>query len=181
MFCTMEKPYQILAISGSLRAASTNTQILEKISHWVPDTVSWQIYEELAQIPPFDPDYTEYPAAVEQFRTQLLAADALVFCSPEYVFGVPGVLKNLLDWTSAFSSGEWHEKPTAVITASILGEKAHESLRLTLGILGARILENTSLLISHARTKMDKPETEADLKSVLNALLQELTEKPVLQ
>ncbi len=94
-----------------------------------------------------------------------------MICTPEYVFAVPGALKNAIDWT--VSSGEFMNKPTALITASSLGEKAHESLLLTLKTLEAKIGENSALLISHARTKLNAEGEICDAATVeaLNSLI----------
>ena len=168
----MQNTYQILAISGSLRADSVNHQILEQLSTQIPLNVAWNTYQELEQIPAFNPDLQALPEAVERFRNQLLQADAIVICTPEYVFGIPGSLKNLLDWTVGFSSGEWTNKPTALITASTSGEKAHESLQLILNVLGSQLSEQTNLLIPNARKRWNEPDTAEQLKAVLTTLIQ---------
>lgn len=68
----MQNTYQILAISGSLRTDSVNHQILEQLSTQVPSNVAWNTYQELEQIPAFNPDLQELPESVERFRNQLL-------------------------------------------------------------------------------------------------------------
>ncbi|MDR6194610.1 NADPH-dependent FMN reductase [Siphonobacter sp. SORGH_AS_0500] len=173
----MKNTHQILAISGSLRAASVNNQILEKLSTQIPATITWNSYKELKQIPAFNPDLQVLPESVERFRNQLLQADGILICTPEYVFGIPGSLKNLLDWTVGFSSGEWAEKPTALITASTSGEKAHESLQFILNVLGTQISEETSVLISNARKRWNDAAVEQQLTSVLDTLIQHIQKR----
>ncbi|MEP6923759.1 MAG: NAD(P)H-dependent oxidoreductase, partial [Pyrinomonadaceae bacterium] len=94
----------------------------------------------------------------------------------EYVFSVPGALKNAIEWT--VSSGEFMNKPTALITASGLGEKAHESLLLILKTLEANIGENAALLISHARTKLNTEGIVSDAATVeaLKLLIESFTQ-----
>jgi chromate reductase len=98
-------------------------------------------------------------------------------CSPEYAFGVPGVLKNALDWT--VSSGEFSGKPVVAISASPLwsgGDKAHASLLLTLTALGANVPEKGKLMIPTVNKKLNANgdivdiETMQALKMVLDAL-----------
>jgi chromate reductase len=140
----------VLAISGSLRASSANNAILQYIRLMLPPEIDYEIYAELATIPPFD-DAAFVPAAVIAWRNKIELADAVLFCSPEYAFGVPGSLKNALDWT--VGSTAFTEKRVALITAATGGEKAHMSLVLTLSALGTNIAGD--LLISFVRSKMD--------------------------
>ncbi|MEO7765965.1 MAG: NAD(P)H-dependent oxidoreductase [Ferruginibacter sp.] len=145
------KPITILAISGSLRNTSANTAIVKTIKNMVPWNVEYKIYDGLANIPPFnDPD--DVPVLVDEWRNTVAAADVVLFCSPEYAFGVPGTLKNALDWTvgSVVFSG----KRVALITAASGGDKAHASLLNTLTALGTNIIDQ--LLIPHVRTKLDE-------------------------
>jgi len=153
--------FKILCISGSLRPTSSNTNILKAIpqlAEW-PD-ISFSIYEGLDQLPYFSPELDfegATPAAtVADLRAQLSEADAVIVCTPEYAFGIPGVLKNALDWI--VSSGEFVDKPTAVISASPMmtgGDKANASLVQTLKVLTATITDDRILTIPTVRTKID--------------------------
>ncbi len=144
----------ILAISGSLRAKSTNLTVLEIIAEMFSDKINLTIYDNLANLPHFNPDLdTETPPLeIEIWRESIKKSDGVLICSPEYVFSVPAALKNALEWT--VSSADFHNKPTALITASSLGDTAHESLLLILKTIDARIGEDSALLISHAQTKI---------------------------
>jgi len=126
-----------LGICGSLRKGSAHRAILEYVASTVPD-VSFSIFEGIADIPNFNPDLDQPEAtphvAVAAFRSAVEAADAVVICTPEYAYGIPGALKNALDWT--VSSGSFVDKPVGVITASGLGEHGHASLLLVLLFVG---------------------------------------------
>lgn len=147
----------ILAISGSLRAGSSNHAILRYLGSFVPTGINYAIYDGLASLPHFDPGLDndeQIPETVAALRKLLVSADAVIICSPEYAFGVPGSLKNLLDWT--VGSGSLEGKPLALITASTGGQHAHAALQLILrNALGAKLEEETTLLIPFVRTKMD--------------------------
>jgi NAD(P)H-dependent FMN reductase len=145
----------ILAISGSLRQGSSNHAILQYLGSQVPADVEYTIYNDLAQIPAFDPglDTDNPPISVAVLRKLLTDADGLIICTPEYAFGVPGSLKNMLDWL--VSSSTLVDKPVALITASLGGEYAHASLLLTLGALSANVIADATLLIQFIRSKMD--------------------------
>ncbi|MEP6750242.1 MAG: NADPH-dependent FMN reductase, partial [Bacteroidota bacterium] len=106
---------KILAVSGSLRANSSNAIILQAIEKLMPGQVEFFIYKGIGDLPHFD-DAENIPITVSVWRKHLQDADAVLICSPEYAFGVPGSLKNALDWT--VGSGELVNKPLALITAS---------------------------------------------------------------
>jgi NAD(P)H-dependent FMN reductase len=172
---------RILAISGSLRASSTNTKLVRAMVTLAPADMHITIYEGLGDLPHFSPDRDgeSSPASVSDLRAQLQAVDGVLICTPEYAFGVPGSLKNALDWT--VSTGDFSGKPTAVVSASPLwggGDKAHASLMLTLAALGANVPKQAKLSIPHINKKLndngeiiDAATTQA-LSAVLAALAQ---------
>jgi chromate reductase len=168
----------ILAISGSLRAHSTNLTIIENIAERFAGRIHVTIYQGLASLPHFNPDLEREtpPAPVAELRRQIRESDGVLVCTPEYVFSIPGALKNALEWTVGTS--DFAGKPTALITASSLGEKTHESLFLVLKTIEARITEETALLIPGARTKIsaegklsDAPTIEA-IELLIESFLQ---------
>jgi len=173
--------FKILGISGSLRNASSNTALLRACAALAPDGISISIYEGLDKLPYFSPELdTENavpPATVLDLRAQLNTANAVIISTPEYAFGIPGVLKNALDWI--VSSGEFTHKPTGVISASPLatgGEKAHASLVQTLSVMTATIREEYKLIIPTIRTKMDVQGniTDPELAKKLLTLIRQL-------
>ncbi len=131
-------------------------------------------YKSLASLPHFD-DSNVIPNAVTEFRTAINSADGVLICTPEYAFGVPGALKNALDWT--VSSAELVNKPVALITAATGGQHAHASLLLTLSALSANVSKDATLLISFIRAKLDQhgnvkdAETVEGLRRVLASLM----------
>ena len=113
---------------------------------------SFITYNDLASIPAFD-DSAAAPAPVVRFRQRIRDADGVLICSPEYAFGVPGALKNAIDWT--VSSGELAGKPLSLITAATGGDKAHAAWLLTFTALSSQPAEGAALLIPFIRSKMD--------------------------
>ena len=171
---------RLFAISGSLRSASSATALARALSALAPHGIEVTVYDDLATIPPFDPDRDREgdvaPAPVARLRAALQAADAVVICTPEYAFGVPGVLKNALDWTVA--SGDFAGKPTAAISISpsdLGGDKAHASLVLTLGAMQARLVARGGLIVPFVRKKLAPDGTITDqttAAALRNILLQ---------
>jgi chromate reductase len=147
-----EDPFTILAISGSLRPTSSNSKILQVIGKRMPDYIQYFIYNAIDKIPPFN-DSEEVPDTVISWRKSIAAADVVLICSPEYAFGIPGALKNALDWT--VSSGEFTGKPVALITASSMGELAHAALQHTLVAISANMIPGAVHLIPFIRAKMN--------------------------
>lgn len=128
---------RILAVSGSLRASSSNTQVLRAAAMLAPAGCDVVEFDGLDALPHFNPDLeAEPPPAVRAWTDALKRANAVLFCTPEYAHGVPGVLKNALDWV--VGSGELMEKPCGVVNASPLSTFAHASLLETLTVMSAR-------------------------------------------
>src|SRR4051812_37876556 len=90
---------KILAISGSLKSTSSNSNILKALSLYRKEEIEFILFENLGELPHFNPEKEEGTLAVAGFRKLLKEADGVVISTPEYAFGVPGVLKNALDWT----------------------------------------------------------------------------------
>lgn len=136
-------PVKILLMSGSTRAASTNTAALRTAAAIHPDGVSPVLYQGLAQLPAFDPDAdADRPhPAVAALRRALAEAHAVLICTPEYAGTLPGSLKNLLDWT--VGTGDLNHKPVAWLTVAApgRGDGAAATLRMVLEYVIADIVE----------------------------------------
>jgi chromate reductase, NAD(P)H dehydrogenase (quinone) len=140
---------KIIGISGSLRSDSSNAALLRAAERVAPDGVEIAIYDGLDRLPHFNPDFdregSEPPPAVAELRRLLVDADAVLISSPEYAHGVPGVLKNMLDWL--VSTGELVEKPVALLNASPAGGAyAQASLLETLRTMNWKVVEEASLV-----------------------------------
>ena len=171
----MKRKIKILGISGSLRTNSSATAILNVVAGLAPEQVEFTIYNGLAEIPAFN-DSNEIPETVEAFIKLLSDVDGVFFVIPEYAFGVPGALKNALDWTVS-SSTAFPNKPVALITAATGGDKAHAAFLLTLKAISSKIPEGATLLLSFIRSKLNEKnevkdsETLDAIKSVIHSFL----------
>lgn len=114
--------------------------MLQAIGALAPAKVQVVLYSGLSELPHFNPDLdTETPPpAVGDLRSRLLASDGVLISSPEYAHGVPGTLKNALDWL--VRSGELYEKPVALVNTSPRSTHAHASLLETLNTMSVRLV-----------------------------------------
>lgn len=171
---------KVFAINGSTRSRSTNLQFIEAIKELSRNRFEIEIFTALEQIPAFNPDTQDAPDSVNSFRKKIRESDGVLICTPEYAMGVPGVLKNAIDWT--VGSSDFSQKPVALITASTLGQKGHLALMETLRVIEAVFATPDQLLISYAKTKItDKniirdPETLDSLLNLLDGFEQKMRE-----
>ena len=133
---------KILAISGSLRAVSSNTSVLRAAARLAPDGVGIVLFDGLAGLPFFNPDLDgdTVPDAVAAFRQLVGEADGILISSPEYARGIAGVLKNALDWL--VGSHEFPDKPVALINTSPRATHALAALTLTLETMSAHLVRD---------------------------------------
>ena len=142
----MSTPLRILAIPGSLRARSTNLLLLETAVLLAHADMRFEIFAQLGDIPLFNPDRTDVPPAVAALRASIAIADAVILSAPEYSHGLPGALKNALDWL--VSGIELTGKPVALFNASARSVYAQAALREVLVTLGASFLDRACVTIS---------------------------------
>jgi chromate reductase len=177
---------RVLAISGSLRAASNSTALLRALREEAPEGVEVIVWDGLKSIPPYDndDDVDPAPATVAALRELVQHADAVFFATPEYNSSVPGALKNALDWASRpLATNSFRNKPVAVISSSagaFGGVWAAAELRKVLAAMGARVTE-AELAVGHAGEKLDDDlqlvddEVRQGLRDALAALLAQVT------
>lgn len=182
LFPIMSELIHIVAICGSTREVSVNLNLLHAIQDLYKNKLILSIYPSIANLPHFNPDLdnNNAPPVVNEFHAQLSEADGVLICTPEYAMGVPGSLKNAIDWM--VSSTVFSHKPTALITAGLSGEKGHKALMETLNIIEANIPASCQLIIQFAKTKISvntitNEQTKTDIMDVINSLLRIISEK----
>jgi chromate reductase len=165
-----------VTVCGSLRARSSNAALLDAVSLLAPAGVTVERYDGLAALPPFNPDDDVEPAppAVSALRARVASADALVISSPEYAHGVPGALKNALDWL--VSGVEIYQKPIALLNPSPGSRFAHPQLMETLRTMSATVVDDACLTLPIAGRRLDAEgiaadtELSAGIRAALDAL-----------
>ena len=166
---------KVLTISGSLRAASNNTALLRAVARLAPADISVELFRDLGNLPLFNPDIEATdPPVIARFRTQLIAADAVLIASPEYAHGVTGAIKNALDWMVGCEA--FVNKPVALLNVSPRAVHAHASLKEIVLTLSAIIVEEASITLPILGSGLDEagmvshPEISRALREALQAL-----------
>jgi NAD(P)H-dependent FMN reductase len=137
---------RFLAISGSLRRASTNTALLRAAAILAPEGVEVTVYGGLGDLPHFNPDLEgSEPPGVTDFWARVRTSDGLLISCPEYAHGVPGVLKNALDWL--VGGEEFIDKPVALLNASSRATYAQASLIETITAMSGRLVDEASITL----------------------------------
>ncbi len=149
---------RLLGVSGSLRAGSYNTQVLKAFRARLGDTATLTIYP-LHDLPSYnqDLDHEHTPEAVLRFKQAIREAEGLVLCSPEYNYGMSGVLKNAIDWASRPAmQSVFRAKPVLLMTCSPSatgGARAHGQMREAMSACQAWVLPLPQITIADAKIK----------------------------
>jgi NAD(P)H-dependent FMN reductase len=174
---------RVLALVGSLRAASYNRQIAELAVHVAPEGVEVTVFEGLGEVPFYNEDIDvpgSVPEAARRLREASEAAGAFLVVSPEYNGTIPAVLKNAIDWLSRpYGSGAISGRPIAVIGGSVsqFGAKwAHDDIRRSIGIAGGAVVEDVELSVGHFGTRFaeTKVKDDAELGAQVSGILTKL-------
>lgn len=163
---------KILAICGSLRAASLNAMLIRALIRLAPADIKITAYAGMATLPLFNPDLDlTPPICVLDLKAQIAATDVVLIASPEYAHGVTGVIKNALDWT--VSSDVFVNKAVMVLNASPRATHADAALREILSVMSARILETASVTVPliGAGLNEDGAVGHPEIASILKAAL----------
>lgn len=144
---------RILAISGSLREGSSNAALLRAAIALSPKTVEMKLYSGLGNLPHFNPDIEATLPSVMDLRSHISWSDGLIISSPEYAHGVPGTLKNALDWL--VGEEEFAGTPIALFNASPRATYAQASLIEIVTTMAGRVVPEASITVSLLGRKLD--------------------------
>ncbi|MDQ1661689.1 MAG: hypothetical protein QOJ68_1669 [Blastococcus sp.] len=165
---------RLLLICGSTRVGSSNHAAVRTVHELDLPGLRTDLYESLRELPAFVPDEQPVPPPVGDLLERIRAADAVLICTPEYAGGLPGSLKNLLDWT--VGGGELYEKPVAWLDVANpgRGEGARAQLAVVLGYVGARVVSDACVHVAVERGEDGvrvAPAALPDLVRAVTALL----------
>jgi chromate reductase, NAD(P)H dehydrogenase (quinone) len=172
----------ILGISGSLRTTSSNTTLLRAARALAPAHTEIILYTDLAALPHFNPDLEDAePLAVTKLRTHIRKADGLFISTPEYAHGVPGSLKNALDWLVGGS--EFVDKPVALLNASSRATYAQASLTEIVKTMSCYFVAEASVTVDLMGKHLDEagilanPDMAGSLQKAIEAFAEVIRER----
>lgn len=148
---------QLLGLSGALRRRSYNTLLMREAARIAGGT----LVEGNLRLPLYDGDDEDrdgIPAGVTALFDAIAGADAIVIATPEYNAGIPGVLKNALDWVSRVKGNPWNGKPVAIMSAAsgrAGGARAQYALRLALAPFRPLIVPGPEVMVADAENQFD--------------------------
>lgn len=178
----MPRPLTFLGIAGSLRAKSFNRAALRAAVALTPPGVTLETFD-IDGLPGFSEDLEHaLPPKVADLKARVRAADAVLFCTPEYNYSVPGVLKNAIDWgTRPWGDNAWSGKPAAIMGASIgmFGSaRAQYHLRQIMVNLNMHPMNGPEVMIAQANKRFDADGnlTDEDTRKVIAKMLVSLAD-----
>ena len=179
----MADQIKILGIAGSLRKQSYNKGALRAAQKLCPEGATIEVFD-IEGIPPFNQDDEKNaPPKVNEFKQKIRSADAILLVTPEYNYGMPGVLKNAIDWASRpYGDNAWSGKPVALMSAALSmggGVRAQYQLRQAFVFLNMEAVIQPEVAIGNAPERFDKEGNLADetSKKLIGQLLRNLVEK----
>jgi len=179
----MADQIKILGIAGSLRKQSYNKGALRAAQKLCPDGATIEVFDPEG-IPLFNQDDERSPhQKVVDLKNRIRAADAILLVTPEYNYGMPGVLKNAIDWASRpYGDNAWSGKPVALMSAALSmggGVRAQYQLRQAFVFLNMDAVVQPEVAIGNAPERFDKDGnlTDETSKKLIGQLLRNLVEK----
>ena len=179
----MADQVRILGMAGSLRKASYNRGALRAAQQLCPEGAKLEVFE-LDGIPPFNQDEERNaPQKVVELKQRIRAADAILLVTPEYNYGMPGVLKNAIDWASRpHGDNAWNGKPVAIMSAAMSmggGIRAQYQLRQCFVFLNMDAVVQPEVAINNAGERFDEQANLKDetSKKLIRQLLENLVRK----
>lgn len=164
----------LLGIAGSLRAGSFNRSLIRAAAAAAPEGAAVTPFDRLGDIPPYNDDekQTAIPGAVSALAGEIRAADGLLISTPEYNYGVSGVLKNAIDWISRVPDQPFRNKPIGVMGAAMGGlgtARAQYDLRRSFIFLEGLVMNRPEIFVGAAHTKFgdDGILTDAPTRDIL--------------
>jgi len=170
----------ILTICGSLRKGSYNAMLQRALPGLAPEGMTLKAAPSYAELPLYNADIqnsTGFPAGVNVLADAIRAADGVIFCTPEYNFGIPGGLKNAIDWVSRLPNQPFAGKPIALQSASpgpLGGGRVQYDMRRAMVFLDAFTLNKPEIFIGGCASKFDEKTGEIKDEATRGFIKQQL-------
>jgi len=170
----------VVSICGSLRKGSFNAMLQRALPSLAPDGMTITPAPSFAEFPLYNADIqnsTGFPAPVNALADAIRAADGVIFCSPEYNFGIPGPLKNAVDWVSRLPNQPFAGKPVAMQSVSpgpVGGARMQYDLRRSMMFLDAFTLNKPEIFIGNCASRIDEKTGEIKDEATRGFIKQQL-------
>jgi chromate reductase, NAD(P)H dehydrogenase (quinone) len=170
----------VLTLCGSLRKGSYNAMVQRALPGLAPEGMTLKPAPSFAELPLYNADIqnsTGFPAAVNTLADAIRAADGVIFCTPEYNFGIPGGLKNAIDWVSRLPNQPFAGKPVALQSASpgpLGGGRVQYDMRRAMVFLDAFTLNKPEIFIGGCASKLDEKTGEIKDEATRGLIKQQL-------
>jgi len=156
-----DRTFNVISICGSLRRGSYNRMVMNALPALAPEGMKIVEAPPFSEFPLYNADVqnsTGFPAPVQKLADAVRAADGVIFNTPEYNFGIPGGLKNAIDWVSRIQNQPFAGKPVALQSASpgpVGGARVQYDLRRTMVFLDALTLNKPEIFIGNCAQRID--------------------------
>jgi chromate reductase len=175
-----DKTLNVVSICGSLRKASYNRIVMNALQGYAPEGMRIAEAPSYAEFPLYNADIqnsTGFPAPVQTLAEAIRAAAGVIFVSPEYNYGVPGPLKNAIDWVSRLPNQPFANKPIALISASagiLGGGRMQYDLRRSMIFLDAWTMNKPEIFIGNVSQKIDEKTGQIKDEQAIGFIKQQL-------
>ena len=154
------RPLHLISICGSLRKGSFNAAVQRSLPELAPAGLTITTSPGIGDLPLYDADVQAqgFPKAVTDMAEAIRKADGVIFCSPEYNYSIPGVLKNAIDWISRLDKQPFANKPVLIQSASqgvIGGARMQHHLRQVMVFVEALVFNKPEVMIGQVQNKVD--------------------------
>lgn len=162
----MTQKKNIFVIIGSASKNSANEKLMNYMVSITTDFFKMTVFKDLKTLPHFDPELSidHPPKEIIELRNNIDHADGVIICTPEYIFSIPSGLKNAIEWCVATTV--FNDQPMGLITASASGEQGHEELKLIMKTVMATFTDQTTLLITGIKSKINQQGRITDEKTL---------------
>jgi chromate reductase, NAD(P)H dehydrogenase (quinone) len=157
-----DQTLNVISICGSLRKGSYNRIVMNALPALAPDGMQIKEAPPFSEFPLYNADIqnsTGFPAPVQTLADAVRAADGVIFVTPEYNFGIPGPLKNAIDWVSRLQNQPFAGKPVALQSASpgpVGGARVQYDMRRSMVFLDALTLNKPEIFIGNCAQRLDE-------------------------
>ena len=175
-----DKTLNVVSICGSLRKGSYNRIVMNALQGYAPEGMRIIEAPSYAEFPLYNADIQNssgFPAPVQTLAEAIRAAAGVIFVSPEYNYGVPGPLKNAIDWVSRLPNQPFANKPIALISASagiLGGGRMQYDLRRSMIFLDAWTMNKPEIFIGSASQKIDEKTGQIKDEQAIGFIKQQL-------